>query len=195
MTLRSNFTIVDEDRIQGMISPDIQVNSEQLSKGARMWFLSQYSDSTTAKDQLVALLDNEPIETFGASKVNVSMDLVSQVAIPGTRPEDAMNTARDMIANSAYFTMSADGKSAVLTTDVMGLPQSVPGEDGRPIQIPLATLERIGTQVMAREQKARTTGTNPASPPSGNTLQDLFEANKRFDGAIERVPGDGSIPK
>jgi hypothetical protein len=195
MTLASNFTIVDEDRIQGMISPDIQVNSEQLGKGSRMWFLSQYSDSTTAKDQLVALLDNTPIETFGVSKVNVSMGLVSQLAVPGTRPEDAMDTARDIIANSAYFTMSADGKMAVLTTDVMGLPQSVPGEDGRPIQIPLATLERIGTQVMAREQKARTTGIDPARKPSGNPLQNLFEANKKMDGGVERVPGDGSIPK
>jgi hypothetical protein len=178
-----------------MISPDIQVNSEQLSKGARMWFLSQYSDSTTAKDQLVALLDNTPIETFGASKVNVSMDLVSQISVPGTRPEDAMDTARDMIANSAYFTMSADGKMAVLTTDVMGLPQSVPGENGRPIQIPLATLERIGTQVMAREQKARTTGIDPARKPSGNPLQSLFEANKRMDGGLQPRNEDGGIPK
>lgn len=65
--------------------------------------------------------------------------------IPGMREDDVQEVARRVLSNGGRFELSGDGKTATLVIGALGLPQAVLGPDGKPIEVSVKELQRLGS--------------------------------------------------
>jgi len=115
---------------------------------------------------------------FVAGPLEIAPTLISAIGMEGVRPEDVIETARRIVSNSGFFTLSPDGRSAVLMSDELGLPVEVIGADGTPITVPIDELKRLG---VLRELKDRDGREFAGAPKGKGGLGAIYEAGQKFD--------------
>lgn len=134
---------------------------------------------------------------FVAGPLEIAPTLISAIGMEGVRPEDVIETAQRIVSNSGFFTLSPDGRSAVLMSDELGLPVEVIGVDGTTITVPIDELKRLG---VLRELKERDGRKFAGEPKGKGGLGAIYEAGQKFDASRSgnQTPGpvnDGPVSK